>query len=68
MSNRCLFLAAAFIITLSSCSGESLKRTGYETLQNVQRQQCQEDLSSECPEPKRYEVYQDNKKKLEASP
>jgi len=52
------FFLLGLVFTISACSIESLKRTGYETLQNIQKQQCQKELVSECPEQEKYEVYQ----------
>jgi hypothetical protein len=51
-----LLLAA---ITMSQgCSKETVARTGYETLQNIGEQQCNRDLSAQCPERDSYEAYQ----------
>lgn len=54
--SRILVLAAA-ILAISSCSTESLKRTGYETLQNIQETQCQKYLSADCSERESYDTY-----------
>ena len=51
-----------FIFVISSCSSESLKRTGYETLQNIGQQQCEKELSSECQERESYDDYQKKRK------
>jgi len=58
MKNTHAFFLFGLIFTISACSMESLKRTGYETLQNIQKQQCQKELASECPGQETYEVYQ----------
>ncbi len=60
-----LFIGIIFI--LSACSMASLKRTGYETLQNAQAQQCQKDLNSECPKRESYEAYQEKIKGFETT-
>lgn len=60
-------LVAGAVLTVSACSTESLKRTGYETLQNVQEQQCQKELSSECPERESYDAYQREREGMDAS-
>jgi len=65
MKHSHVVLLAGVIFTISSCSKESLKRTGYETLQNVQEQRCQKDLSSECPERESYDAYQRKMEELD---
>ncbi len=50
------------IFVISSCSSESLKRTSYETLQNIGQQQCENELSSECQERESYDDYQKKRK------
>ena len=52
----CLF--TGLIIAISACSTGSLKRTGYETLQNIGEMQCQKELSSECQKRESYDAYQ----------
>ena len=47
------------------CSVEVLKRTSYETLQNVKQQQCQESPSVECPDRETYNEYQKDINQLE---
>jgi len=60
-------LLIVIIGVIQACTSESLKRTTYESMENVRQQQCHEDLSSECPERQRYEDYQRDKEKLEGS-
>ena len=67
MRNTCVFLLTGIIFIIPACSTETLKRAGYETLQNVQEQQCQKELSSDCPERESYEAYQGKIKDLEKS-
>lgn len=56
-----LSLAALLLLTCA-CSRETVQRTTYETLQNIQDQRCDKDLSSTCPERDRYEQYQRSRK------
>lgn len=61
------FFAVMFIgvfIVLWSCSSDSLKRTGYETLRNVNRQQCEKELSADCMEQESYDDYRKRYKKI----
>ena len=44
-------------VVVTACSGEDVRRTTYETLQNIGEQQCEKDLSSECPERQSYDEY-----------
>jgi hypothetical protein len=62
MTTRPTFPLVAIALLMSACTTDSLKRTGYETLQNINQQQCDKDFSSECPE---RESYEDYKRKLE---
>jgi len=59
-------LAALAITVLQGCSGESAKRTAFETLQNIREQQCEQDLSGRCPPRESYADYQ--RKRKEAVP
>jgi len=42
-----------FIFGILSCSSESLKRTSYETWQNIGERQGEKGVSTECPERER---------------
>lgn len=44
--------------TLSACSAESLERTGYETAQNIDEQQCRQANAEPCNERISYETYE----------
>ena len=55
-------VVACSIILVQACSKDALQRTGYETLQNVQEQQCEKELSADCPERARFEDYQQQRK------
>lgn len=52
---RLLCLAALAAVT--GCSAQAWKRTSYETLQNINQQQCQETPGTEC-ERQSYDDYQ----------
>jgi hypothetical protein len=67
MKNRWLFLCAAMIALIGGCSTETLKRSGYETLQNVREQECQKDFSTECSNLESYEAYQRERNDLKTS-
>ncbi len=58
MRNDHVLFLIAMIFSMTSCSADAYKRTGYETLQNMQEAQCQKDLSAECPERESYDAYQ----------
>ena len=64
MRKSILVFTCSIVITLYGCSSESLKRVGYETMQNISHEQCEKDYSSECPERLNYDEYQRNKNKL----
>ena len=58
--------AALAIAILQGCSGESAKRTAFETLQNMREQQCAQDLSGRCPPRESYADYQRERKEAAA--
>jgi hypothetical protein len=62
-----IFSLVGLIFCISSCSSESLKRTGYEALQNIGEQQCEKELLSECQERESYDDYQRMRKDAEDS-
>ena len=53
-----MFFLVGTALIVSACSTDFYKRTGFETLQNIQEQQCQQELSSECSDRESYEEYQ----------
>ncbi len=53
-----ILLLFGLTFAISACSIKSLQRVGYETLQNIQKQQCDKELSSDCPKQKTYNRYQ----------
>jgi hypothetical protein len=59
-------LLLCLLTMLLGCSREAVHRTTYGTLQNVGAQQCERELSAECPEPETYEEYQRKLKESEA--
>lgn len=50
---------------LAACSTETVKRTGYETLQNIRQQDCYKTPSVECEQRERMEVYEDRREEVE---
>ena len=53
-----LFSIVLFVLALSACSSDTVKRTNYETLKNIAHQQCVRELGSDCPEDEKYDDYQ----------
>jgi hypothetical protein len=60
-------LLSVILGVVQACTPASLKRTAYETMENVRQQECQKDLSSECPERQSYEDYRRDKEETEHS-
>jgi hypothetical protein len=60
-------LVTVILGVVQACTSDSLKRTAYETMENVRQQECHKDLSSECPERQSYEDYRRNKEEAEHS-
>jgi len=67
MRNILVLLLTLIVFTIPACSKDSLKRTGYKTLQNVQEQKCQKNPATECPEQESYDNYQRERQELETS-
>jgi len=59
-------LLLAIIVLTSGCSGDTAKRTAYETLQNVHQQECLKDPSLKCEKRESYEDYEHKRKELES--
>jgi len=55
----------ASLLCYQGCSKDTLKRTGYETVQNIGQQQCEKDLSSDCSERDSYDAYRRKVEELE---
>jgi len=66
MRNILVLFIMVIIFTIPACSKESLKRTGYKTLQNVQEHKCQKYPGAECPESESYEDYERQRRELES--
>jgi len=58
-------ILVGLVLVISSCSWETLQRTGYETVKNIGTQQCQKNVSSECQKTEDYDSYQGKRKALE---
>jgi hypothetical protein len=58
-------LAATALI--SGCSGETAKRTAYETLRNVHEQECLKNPAMDCGKRDSYEDYERQRKAMEPS-
>ncbi len=69
MDKFALLLGLSMIALVSGCSGETAKRTAYETLQNVREQECLNYPSaSDCVKRGSYDDYQRQRKELEKAP
>ena len=53
-----MFIVFLLALILPACSTNTIKRTSYETLKNIEHQQCVKDFGSDCPEHEKYEDYQ----------
>ena len=67
MGNRAAVLLVAVSLIMAGCSREALQRTGYETLQNIEQQRCERDLSAECAPRESYHGYQSERQELRQS-
>ena len=56
------YILLVLILAVIGCSAETLKRTAYETLQNVRQQDCNKQPSIECEKRDSMEVYEDKRK------
>lgn len=56
-SSTPILLVACSVLALG-CGTDSAKRTGFETVQNLNERQCLEDLSAECPPRENYAEYE----------
>jgi hypothetical protein len=65
MIKKVTLLIVIFAV-VQACTPDSLKRTTYETMENLKQQECQRDFSYECPERQHYEDYQRDKEELES--
>ena len=65
MSNSLKCVLYALVFSAAGCSAESLQRTGYETLQNIEQQRCQKDLSAECAPRESFDSYPRERRELQ---
>ena len=65
MGNSLKCVLYALVLNAAGCSADSLQRTGYETLQNIEEQRCQKDLSAECAPRESFNGYQREKQELQ---
>ena len=61
-----LFLGAV-VLTIQGCSTETVKRVTYGSAQIYSQQQCQREITADCPEPDSYEEYQRKRKELQTA-
>ena len=66
MKKKHMYILAGIALIVPACSTDFFKRTGFEMTQNIQEQQCQQELSSECPGRESYEEYHKKIKDAEA--
>ena len=65
--NRFTFILLTGLLSLlHGCSNETVKRTSFETLQNLREQQCEKDLSGNCPAREHYSDYQRKRREAQA--
>lgn len=57
-------LLSGIMAVIASCSGEAVKRTTYETLQNMREQECNKNPSVDCEQRESMEVYEDKRTKF----
>lgn len=67
MMRIALLLIPLSLIVMSGCSRDTVQRTGYETLRNMEQQRCLEQgtSTSPCPKGDSYEEYQRQRQELE---
>lgn len=53
-----IVVVVGLVLIAGGCSKESLKRTSYETLQNVREQECNKTPSVDCEKRERFETYE----------
>ena len=65
MSKSLKCVLYALVLSAAACSTESLQRTGYETLQNIEQQRCQRDLSAQCAPRESFDSYRRERRELQ---
>ena len=58
-------LISGIAILASACSDTAIRRTGYETLQNIREQECSRTPSVECERRESMEVYKNRREEVE---
>lgn len=59
------FFTALLAFTFYGCTADTMKRTTYEAVQNIQQQQCQKNISTECEPRQSYDKYQQKLKSVQ---
>jgi hypothetical protein len=62
-----IMLLALLALATSGCSRETLKRTSYETMRNMEQQRCleQDPSAAPCPKGESYDEYQRRRQESE---
>ena len=58
---KLVVVIAGLFLMVAGCSSETVKRTTYETLQNIRQQECSRTPSVECEKRESMEVYEDKR-------
>ena len=53
------------LMVLAGCSAETVKRTTYETLQNIREQECSRTPSVDCEKRDSLEVYEERREQVQ---
>jgi len=61
---KIIVVIASLFFIASACSSETVKRTTYETLQNIRQQECSRTPSVECEKRESMEVYEDKREEV----
>jgi len=65
MKNLNFILAVLIMLLCAGCSSDAVKRTTYETLQNVKEQNCRQDPSVDCEKRETFDDYQRQREGLD---
>jgi hypothetical protein len=57
-------ICLAGVALMAGCTAEAVKRTAYETLQNIGQQECEKSLSPDCDKRETYDQYRREREKL----
>jgi len=66
MNHLCRVVLLASFTLVSGCSADTVKRTTYETLQNIRDRECMKNPSVDCEERETYEVYRRQRDSLDS--